>query len=660
MKLTAPWHRKTPSQVHEPPPLLASSLDAISAQLDGLARKVDRLDRVQAPVRPAVQDAPDEALETAISGLRSIVAHVASADALATLGSDLQALTGQVNGEPKPLATTPTLGDFEHRIGSIADAIAALRAENQRRTLRNLASLVEILTEKIEVLQVQQSNAPVALPVAKPAHPSAEKRPNNLAAIERGIADLMHEVKEVRAHTVRCASERTRAPACEVERNLAELQQTQSVATRRTQDSLAAVHGTIDDLFERMASLESDIRAREAAKRAAPLPEPAPQRAPAPDPVPSPLSAPTLVPDAAPLPEPGPGMAAPDLPGFARLREPGRPFRPAAAAIAASSPAPTVGSRAQRRDELRGVLLKAAVGIGLAAALVGALLFFVPYLTTHASFEAPPVQTAVREPRSDDAWHGSSDNAAPIEKLLGDLPSSIGARLFKSAASGDPNAAYEIGLRLTAGGDSAGTGDQAVLWLERAASAGLTPALLVLGSVYEKGVGVAKDPLRARTYYLAAAGRGSAKAMHNLAVLYANGASGKVDQAAAADWFRKAAMRGVIDSQFNLAVLYERGAGVEQNTAEAYKWFALAAHQGDAGAARKRDEVAKKLDDSSLKAMNAAVEAIVAAQQAEDPPKPLPANSEEVPADPPPKRKAQPSFPRGVAALADAFASRTR
>src|SRR5215468_11250175 len=95
MKLTAPWHRKAPSQTREPQPLL----DAISAQVDELSRKVDRLERVQPPANPPVQSG--DALETAISGLRGIVAHVASADALASLDRDVRALAGKVgDGTP--------------------------------------------------------------------------------------------------------------------------------------------------------------------------------------------------------------------------------------------------------------------------------------------------------------------------------------------------------------------------------------------------------------------------------------------------------------------------------------------------------------------------------------------------------------------------------
>ena len=83
------------------------------------------------------------------------------------------------------------------------------------------------------------------------------------------------------------------------------------------------------------------------------------------------------------------------------------------------------------------------------------------------------------------------------------------------------------------------------------------------------------------------------------------GIDGKPDYRAAAQWFRKAADRGVADSQYNLGILYARGIGVDQNLAESYKWFALAAQQGDQDAAKKRDDVAARLDQQSLVAAQA-------------------------------------------------------
>jgi hypothetical protein len=275
MKMTAPWHSEAPAQTPESP--LSSSLDAISAEIDELSRKVDPFDRVRPSAASPVQSG--DGLATAISGLRGIVAHVASTDALASLDRDVRVLADKVgNGSSiRGSANADAIDNLERRIGSIADAIAAFRAESRGRTVRNMASLIEILNEKIEILQSQEGNSPRS---AEGARKPERSVPESLASIERGIADLIKDVKEVRANTAQSST----APACNFEQDLAELHQTHSVAARRTRDVLTAVHGTIDDLFARMASLESDIRDRATATQAAEVADPAPELAPAPTP----------------------------------------------------------------------------------------------------------------------------------------------------------------------------------------------------------------------------------------------------------------------------------------------------------------------------------------------------------------------------------------
>jgi localization factor PodJL len=91
-------------------------------------------------------------------------------------------------------------------------------------------------------------------------------------------------------------------------------------------------------------------------------------------------------------------------------------------------------------------------------------------------------------------------------------------------------------------------------------------------------------------------------------------------------------------------VLYARGIGVERNMNEAYQWFALAAKSGDADAAKKRDEIAARLDQKTLAVVRQTVDAWVADQ--------LPAGAAKVEAPaggwdqaeptPAPKRKARP------------------
>ena len=217
------------------------------------------------------------------------------------------------------------------------------------------------------------------------------------------------------------------------------------------------------------------------------------------------------------------------------------------------------------------------------------------------AWSAPDVTGSLPPPTT------SRNSTAPL--TVDKLPSAIGGPVLRTAAaSGDPAAAYEVGVRFAEGRSVPQNNEEAARWLTVAAKKGFVPAQFRLGTFYEKGVGVKKDLSEALGLYRAAADKGHGKAMHNLAVLYAEGATGAPDYRTAAQWFRKAAEQGVTDSQYNLAILYARGVGVEQSFAEAYKWFFLAAKQGDKDAAQKRDEVAGRLDQQALAATKSAAE----------------------------------------------------
>jgi len=187
------------------------------------------------------------------------------------------------------------------------------------------------------------------------------------------------------------------------------------------------------------------------------------------------------------------------------------------------------------------------------------------------------------------------------------LPTTLPAGLRSEALKGKAAAEYEVGVRLVEGKSVGVNVEEGARWLKRAAKAGVIPAHLWLGSLYEKGHGIEKDLNLARKHYLAAAEKGNAKAMHNLAVLHAEGVDGRRDYKTAVRWFQRAAERGIADSQYNYAILLMRGIGVDQNHQEAYKWFALAALQGDREAARHRDEIGRKLEPGAVAAAQAAV-----------------------------------------------------
>ena len=189
----------------------------------------------------------------------------------------------------------------------------------------------------------------------------------------------------------------------------------------------------------------------------------------------------------------------------------------------------------------------------------------------------------------------------PAADLVAALPAGVGSALAAAASAGDVGAEVDIAQRYLEGRTVPRDPKAAAAWMQSAADAGNAFALYRLGALYEKGVGVTRDAAKAKELYTKAAEVGNARAMHNLAVLYAqDGGAGKPDYAAAMDWFRRAADYGVRDSQFNLGVLFGRGLGATADLAQSWMWFSLAAHQGDTDAARKRDEVANRMDGKAM------------------------------------------------------------
>jgi localization factor PodJL len=242
-----------------------------------------------------------------------------------------------------------------------------------------------------------------------------------------------------------------------------------------------------------------------------------------------------------------------------------------------------------------------------------------------ASSEAPkedsaPAAPAKSETRAIDSMPvgsiSATSTAAPPAQLLTPAPAELVASipaatpqaLRDAAAAGDPTAQFELASRLADGRAMARDAHAAFLWFDRAAAQGLVPAQYRIGSFYEKGIGVARDAALATVWYKKAANAGNARAMHNLAVMIAEGGGAiKPDYADAANWFLKAALLGVKDSQYNLAILYARGMGVPQDVNQSWLWFSLAAQQGDLDAAKKRDEVAAKMDAKTLAAAQASL-----------------------------------------------------
>ena len=108
---------------------------------------------------------------------------------------------------------------------------------------------------------------------------------------------------------------------------------------------------------------------------------------------------------------------------------------------------------------------------------------------------------------------------------------------------------------------------------------------VIVGLLYARGQGVARDYKQAMAWYQKAAEQDVPAAEYNLGVMYANGQGVPANAAEASKWFLKAAQQGVGDAASGLATIYSEGDGAFKNYAEAAKWYRTAAEQGIASAA---------------------------------------------------------------------------
>ena len=101
--------------------------------------------------------------------------------------------------------------------------------------------------------------------------------------------------------------------------------------------------------------------------------------------------------------------------------------------------------------------------------------------------------------------------------------------------------------------------------LIKLAKQGHTLAQFHLAVLYDRGMGVAKNPSKEAYWLEKAALQGHSDAQFNLGVMYYNGEGVRKDLSKAAYWFEQAALQGHPDAQSNLAEM--RSSGLLKKTA---------------------------------------------------------------------------------------------
>ena len=556
----------------------AERLAGVDEALSALGRKLDQIVATKQDAGSLPQ------FEAAITGLRAIVSHVASGEALSKLRGEMRALSSQIKPPSQTAPAQNSLASMHETIDHVVDHLATI--EQDLRAASGAAPVARTAT------------APAP---ATPLAPSAIPHPSLVAAQLKPAAALAQKHQPVDPNL---AADHPLEPGSGIPARRLVVSAAERIATPEPASSAAkpAPNAGLTDFI---------AAARRAAKAAVPSPS---SNASAAESTETPSGRKTLSQRVRSL-LPGASVL---LLAFGSFYAVINPYTPTPKPVVSEAPA----EQNQPSPPALAGLVHTIESVSAAP----------PQLTRAASEErrslllpTPPPRADGNEvtgsiatlPESPSSSHALVP-ALPLPQQAPQLSDKLPPILRKAAASGNPAAEYEVALRHLEGRGVPQSSEDAARWLDRAAKSGLVPAQFRLGSLYEKGLGVKKNRDAARALYLTAAENGNAKAMHNLAVLYAEGIAGKPDYQAAALWFRKAASHGISDSQYNLGILYARGAGVEQNLAESYKWFSLAAAQGDKESTNKREDVGARLDPQALMAAQLAVQTFVVEPQPEE------------------------------------------
>jgi localization factor PodJL len=310
----------------------AESLVGFNETVRALAKKIDVVSAKDDPA--ALQQ-----LETAIGALRGIVSHVASNDTLTKVAEDVRVLSAKVDELASSAASGHALSALENRIDLLATALNNSTAAGYA-VPRELERLLAGLIEKLELVQLSHTDHTalahledrIAMLVKR--LDVSDARLGLLEGVERGLADLLVYIEQLRgANAGGEAVGRAKPAAVEaIEHEIAEIKQ----AGRLTQDSLEAVHGTVEHVVGRLAMIESDMRGGKVGSAPA-EPLPAKEQTPTPPIEPAAMSATSVVPATPAEPEPASTWPAarqpiePDLP-------PDHPLEPGSAAGRARQP----------------------------------------------------------------------------------------------------------------------------------------------------------------------------------------------------------------------------------------------------------------------------------------------------------------------------------
>jgi localization factor PodJL len=604
----------------------AEKLVGFDEALKTLAQKLDLIIAKEDP-------AALEQLETAIGALRGVVSHVASNDALGKVAEDVRALSAKIDGLAKGAASGHAVSALGTRIDTLADALNASAAAGQA-VPRELEKLLSGVVEKLEAVRLAAAD-PSALKRLEERIAqlisrldASDAQLNNLAAIERSLGELLARMKPPHGDETTAAGPVSRTTAvAAIAADVAEIRRSE----RRTQDSLEAVHGTVEQVVGRLAMIESDIHdaAMRAPRSQAPSRAPSATSSPADKPA-MPATAlasakPVAAVDLADKQEPAHKQDLTDKQDFiAAARRATQ-----AAAVAPRDDAIRSGSRRRRRrsrasamsqsDEnrptrLRKLLVAGAIVLFTVSCLQIALHIFQDTqpgpggplwqhpsppasIPENNSITSPP-RAAPQPSQQPTVPPAAADPPAPVPgpDRESDAPASTRSRDLQSPLPETPGAANpDVAVPSAAPRPSPPPAEQPTTTNPSEPTGSLVrPAPVMIAPLpppLDTNTATANAPAFEALDILppalggaalrAAAIAGDAAAQFEIGIRFADGRGVPPNERQAAHWLELAAKQGLAPAQFRLGGYYEKGIGVKKDLAAARDLYLAAAAKGN-------------------------------------------------------------------------------
>jgi localization factor PodJL len=247
---------------------------------------------------------------------------MASPADIAGLSRDIQALAEKIDNSARSDSGAAMM-TLDKRLADMAAAFDKSRAESVAIPA-DFEAVMKKLAERLESVEVRSAdqgslkNLEGRIVGLVEKLDASEARLSRVDSVERGVGDLLEQINGLRTQNeaklqaiqqelIESTTRAVSAPAEAIRRDVATLKELQIAIDRRTQDTFEAVYGTIEQVVDRLATIEEDLRGKEGLGATTP-PAP-PLRAPsAAKPVPLPVAdapslAPTLAPASTPLRE---------------------------------------------------------------------------------------------------------------------------------------------------------------------------------------------------------------------------------------------------------------------------------------------------------------------------------------------------------------------